>query len=507
MRLVYLSLNRNSAEILRSCFLRSNIQVSMVSDFERAHHILQNPVDIILVDFYLGSKSGISIMKQLQTNNPGIADVEIWLTAYGLDEKSQTIQNAMHDISANRYWPQPFSALDMLDALESDQEEDSISLSPTAVRILGQVWASKSSVVLTGSNSRLIFANGALIREDPSDSLVEALQEDYLSIAPIQNVSGGNWFETGQRLIGYCSKGDYIAWQEEYIEHAFTLKILKDINGLDLPDALLRLIANQRALRSLRTNEEAYSAMYALWMLGLLEARERVKVESVVERVQQVQRTSKRQEDFGWILQEYERLKDAEPAIVLGIPAKADDKLARAAVERMTMRYNEIQQNPKLGEEIRHTAREMLKVVKKASGKFFSNEIDASKPQHIQLFEYAKQLMEQKNWEKAQKALHKAHQMRIEDPNILSHLGWAQYKNDASNFDEALENLQLSLHLEPSSVDTLIFLSKIFVEKEDYESAMPFLRKVSTLTPDPEIQELRQLAENEIKRQARLDSN
>ena len=70
------------------------------------------------------------------------------------------------------------------------------------------------------------------------------------------------------------------------------------------------------------------------------------------------------------------------------------------------------------------------------------------------------------------------------------------------NFDEALENLQLALHLAPNSVDVLAFLSKIFMDKEDYESAMPFLRKVTSLTPDPEIQELRKHAENEIKRQS-----
>ena len=93
MRLVYLSLNRSIAENIRSCFLKSNIHVSLVSDFDRAHHLLQTPADVILVDFYLGSKSGISIMKQLQTNNPRIYDTEIWLTAYGLDEKSRMIQD------------------------------------------------------------------------------------------------------------------------------------------------------------------------------------------------------------------------------------------------------------------------------------------------------------------------------------------------------------------------------------------------------------------------------
>ncbi len=507
MRLVYLSLNRNGAEVLRSCFLKSNINVSLVSDFDRAHHLLQTPADIILVDFYLGSKSGVSIMKQLQLNNPSILDAEIWLTAYGLKEKSKLVQDAMHEISAKRYWAQPFSVIDMLDVLESNEEEDPISLSPTAVRIIGQVWASRSSVVLTGSNSRLIFANGALIREDPSGSLIDALQEDYLSIATIQNVSGGSWQETGQRLIELCSGGDYLAWQEENVEHFFSLTFLKDISGLNLPEALLKLLRNQSPLHRLRRNEDAVAALYALWMLGLVEAKEKIKVETTVQRVRQGTQTKKRQEDYGWIMQEFERLKNAEPAIVLGVPVKSDDRLVRAAVERMTQRYADIQQNMKLSDEIRTTARDMLALVKKASSSFFANEIDSSKPQHIQLFEYAKQLIEQKNWEKAQKALHKAHQIRIEDPHILAHLGWVQYKNDAENFDEALENLQLALHLEPDSVDTLVFLSRIFVDKEDYESAMPFLRKVTTLTPDPEIQELRQLAENEIKRSARLDSD
>jgi hypothetical protein len=35
--------------------------------------------------------------------------------------------------------------------------------------------------------------------------------------------------------------------------------------------------------------------------------------------------------------------------------------------------------------------------------------------------------------------------------------------------------------------------------KEDYESAIVYLKKASTLTPDPEIQELRSLVEAELK--------
>ena len=108
-------------------------------------------------------------------------------------------------------------------------------------------------------------------------------------------------------------------------------------------------------------------------------------------------------------------------------------------------------------------------------------------------------MIDQGSWSQAEKALKKAHQIRIEDIDVLSHLGWVQYNVDKSQTGEALESLQLALHLDSSHLDTLVFLSKIYVEKEEYESAIVFLRKATKLTPNPEIQELRKLVEAEIK--------
>ena len=141
----------------------------------------------------------------------------------------------------------------------------------------------------------------------------------------------------------------------------------------------------------------------------------------------------------------------------------------------------------------------MLELINKAAQNVNADADLSDLPEEQRLLVYAKRMIEQDNWTQAEKALKKAHQIRIEDIDVLAHLGWVQYNADKSKEGEALESLQLALHLDSSHLDTLTFLSKIYVEKEEYESAIVFLRKATKLTPDPEIQELRALVEAEIK--------
>ena len=229
-----------------------------------------------------------------------------------------------------------------------------------------------------------------------------------------------------------------------------------------------------------------------------------MKSETAVERQRQQQSTDlethvRKNQNYAWIVAEYERLKIAEPFVVLGIPAKADSKIIVESVARMRERYTTIQNAPRVSDEIKLAAQNMLKLIDQAAKSVHADSIDENMTEEQKLLMYAKRMMTQKNWAQAQKALTKAHQIRIEDVDILANLGWAQYQNDNSQLDDAIENLHLALHLESSHLDSLVFLARIYIDKEDYESAMPFLRKATTLTPDPEIQDMRKLAEAEIK--------
>ena len=165
----------------------------------------------------------------------------------------------------------------------------------------------------------------------------------------------------------------------------------------------------------------------------------------------------------------------------------------------MKSRYKDILINSKISKEVRETAEKMLKLIDKAALQLNTGDSDSDLPEYQRIFVYAKRMLKQEDWTQAYKALAKAHQMRIEDVDILAHLGWATFKNDPEQLRDALESLQLALHLEPKHLDALVFLGKIFVEQKDFESALPFFQKAATLTPDPEIQALREHVEAEVK--------
>ena len=83
--------------------------------------------------------------------------------------------------------------------------------------------------------------------------------------------------------------------------------------------------------------------------------------------------------------------------------------------------------------------------------------------------------MEKGNWPNADKAFTKAYQLCIEDNRILAHLGWARFHNEEldeqTRIDEALENLQLALHLDNKELDTLVFVSRIYFKLGEFEKS------------------------------------
>ena len=105
-------------------------------------------------------------------------------------------QKSLQKILGSRYWAQPLPYLDIQEHLESRKPEESFILSSASVRLVGQIWASRSLPQRRCCSD--YFSNGALIREDPPGCLVEA-EEDF-SISAIQSIDDGDWAETGNRL-------------------------------------------------------------------------------------------------------------------------------------------------------------------------------------------------------------------------------------------------------------------------------------------------------------------
>ena len=493
MHVFFLSSHQKMAENLRSVLSKSNISVTHARSIDQARRLLRAVPDVFFVDYYILSQSGIEITKTLRQE--GLLDgAEVWLTGYGVSNSKKELMK----IAGNRYWPQPLNFFDIQDVLESRQDDQKNIVSPIAARMIGQVWASKSTAILTGDGIRLIFANGALIREDPPNCFEEALEYGDFSYSAVQNISGGDWNETGKRLIKACFSNEIAHWVEEHHRSAFGYVLSLDLSELGLDKTMLSFVSSRTALRKVSLSKQAIGQLHVLWLLGL------VRGETAIERQRQQQSMdfetrARKNQNYAWILAEYERLKTAEPFVVLGIPAKSDSKVIVDNVARMRERYTAIQSAARVSDEIKLAAKNMLNLIDQAAKSVHADAIDENMAEEQKLLMYAKRMMTQKNWTQAQKALTKAHQIRIEDVDILANLGWAQYQNDKSQMDDAIENLHLALHLESSHLDSLVFLARIYVEKEDYESAMPFLRKATTLTPDPEIQEMRKLVEAEIK--------
>ena len=495
MRIFFLSTNRNMAESLRRTLGRSNIDVVHARSFEQARRLLSSPPDIFFADYYVHSENSIPFVQELK-KHLFLEGSEIWLTGYNLSPEDQ--KQSLNSVSGTRYWPQPLPYLDIQDHLESQVPVDSYVFSPSAVRMVGQIWASRSHAILNGDGVRIIFADGALIREDPLNSLAEALEDDALVFSPIQNITGGDWHETGKRLLALCMESETIMWEQENKKSAFGFQLDISFEGLGISAQTEKFVSSRLALNKAKLSKRSLSEVYALWLLGVIKPQTAVE-RSHVQRTDSLEERVQRKQDYAWVCAEYERLKNEEPEIILGIQIKSEKKFVVEIVRRMKERYEGIYNNSRITDEVKIAAKNMLGLINKAAQNFNADEVNRDLPEEQQLLLYAKRMIEQENWKQAEKALKKAHQIRIEDIDVLAYLGWVQYNADASNENEAIESLHLALHLDSSHLDTLVFLSKIYVAKEDYESAILFLRKATKLTPDPEVQELRALVDAEIK--------
>ena len=94
---------------------------------------------------------------------------------------------------------------------------------------------------------------------------------------------------------------------------------------------------------------------------------ETVAQRSRTQRVENFQERVHQRQDYAWVRGEFERLKDAEPFVVLGIHSKSEDKVILEAVQRMRERYEDILGNSRISDEARVAAKKMLEPINKAA--------------------------------------------------------------------------------------------------------------------------------------------
>ena len=212
--------------------------------------------------------------------------------------------------------------------------------------------------------------------------------------------------------------------------------------GLNISSKTQSFIASRTSMFQARLPKESISELYALWMLGVIKPEAAVQ-RSRIQRVDNFQDRVQQRQDYAWVRGEFERLKDAEPFVILGIHSKSEDKVVLEAVQRMRERYEGILGNSRISDEVRISAKKMLELINKAAQNVNADADLSDLPEEQRLLVYAKRMIEQDNWTQAEKALKKAHQIRIEDIDVLAHLGWVQYNVDTSKEGEALESLSV----------------------------------------------------------------
>ena len=164
MRVFFLSTNQNMAESLRRTLGRSNIDVVHARSFEQARRLLRSPPDIFFADYYIHTERSVPFIKNLQKESL-LNGSDVWLTGYNLASSDQ--QKSLQQVLGSHYWSQPLPYLDIQEHLTSKNTEETFILSSASVRLVGQIWASRSHAILNGEAVRIIFSDGALIREDP----------------------------------------------------------------------------------------------------------------------------------------------------------------------------------------------------------------------------------------------------------------------------------------------------------------------------------------------------
>ena len=502
MRLVYVSQNRSFGELLRNTLARANIQVFISHEVDRVQNLFDNKIDFLLVELYLGKSSGVEFIYNLR-RSVSLQNTNIWFTAYGETESSPRVKKACEMTKASRFFQQPFSPLELVDLIQDRVQKPKISVSPTALRMISQIWASKSSAILNSSAARLIFCKGALIREDPQNGLVDSLQQDFLQYSAVSNLQGGNWSETGKRIFSLVLDTPPTSWINTHRKMYPVPKGFDEaIEALGVSEKFKSRLYSGAALKQLKFKDHDMAKLFTLWRMGVVHFQQ----ESLANKKQQKPQTEdvllssiarmrgSKNKVNEWLTGEYDRLKDATPFVILGIPENANNDLIKESIVRMRNRYQSILDDRTTDSDGKTMAKALVRIVEKASQDIFA--IDSSDaPEHEKLFTIGKKLIEASNWGKATKALHKAHQMCIEDSSILAHYSWAMFNN--SELDEetrqkdALENLLLSVHLDSANVDALVFLCRLYLALDDPQAALTPIRRAATLSPQAEIQDLR----------------
>ncbi|MBM76423.1 MAG: hypothetical protein CMK59_13540 [Proteobacteria bacterium] len=497
MSFLYITKNRGFAELLRNSLERSGISTHISITAKGAISYLERKPQQKIILFDWGVDQELEhLIKQVRI----ITDADLWFCSHGYSEKDPVILRLLQHYQLQKYIQQPFSPFDIIEELETRESSVELDISPASARIIGQIWYTRGSMRISGDAGQVVFAEGGIVREDPTGALEELLEEPFLNVQPLQ-ISGGDRIKTGERIFSSFQITPPESWkkQRKYFHGSNLREIAKE---LVLSKKDLLWVNSEFLLAQFPDDTEVWKKLYALWLMGLIQvkdnpsekalARKQKKAEQQRQKLgEQPRRISARGSKSRLLEAEYNRLKNENPYVILGLSQDSSKDLVSATLRRLKARYQAAQ------EQEPEAALLMLELIQKSADQILTGAVgNVELEEHERFYQVGLKAIENKDWPRADKALSKAYQLCIEDINILANLGWARFHNEevdeSKRQDEALENLQLAVQLDSSNLNALVFLSQIYKELGQPDKALAPIRKATKLTPDSQIQKLRE---------------
>lgn len=187
---------------------------------------------------------------------------------------------------------------------------------------------------------------------------------------------------------------------------------------------------------------------------------------------------------------EVNNLGSAPPAVLLGVPVDASNELVLEAARRLRERYQGMIQDSSLDDEAHKLATQMLERVEEAAKNFGKarSAAAAGAMDEERLLVLAHELINQRQWDQAERVLTRARQLKADHVGVIANLGWARLHNPArpaaDRANGALELLELAEQFDPQHAEGQYYLAELLYRLGEYARALPRAERAMRAAPE-----------------------
>jgi CheY-like chemotaxis protein len=494
--LLFVSANSHFGETIRSILIRVNTNVTIASSKDSVQRFAERSYDFVMIDAIIGKHKAVDIFDTLNVY-PHFKNSEVWL----MGEKNLnklTRRELMKNINATKYLMHPFSPLEVLESISKPKRLIHSSYNINSLRLVSQIWATKSSMIVQASKLKIILMKGSVVSHSNLDILKDLLLFESITPKKLNSErSGGNWTNTGKKLFEIAAEKPDNNWLYKNSQYSPISNISRTTLEVLITETSMSYIKSSTQLSKIPLDGQI--DIYSLWKMGFVQLK-------IIEKknLSKEQKVMKAFDVRNLLEAEIQRCDNAPASKVLGLASGAGVIEVVGLAQRMEDRYLQIKHDFQTHKDIVSLAEQMLIIVRGAAdtlsgGGYIDQD---SLPEHEKLFQYGVRQIESGNWQIAERALTKANQMCIEDARILAAKGWAEFNNpdkeELRRQKDGMESLLLAIHFDKDNIDSLVYITKAYIALSDYENALGPIKRASTLTPDPKVQELRSMVEKQM---------